>query len=34
GDGSLEKKLTVRAASFSASAKEKIMASGGKIEEV
>ena len=33
GDGSLEKKLTVRAASFSASAKEKIMASGGKIEE-
>ncbi|HHT53611.1 MAG TPA: 50S ribosomal protein L15 [Clostridiales bacterium] len=34
GDGSLEKKLTVRAAVFSESAKEKIMASGGKIEEV
>ncbi|MGI6167396.1 MAG: 50S ribosomal protein L15 [Eubacteriales bacterium] len=34
GDGSLNKKLTVRAAAFSASAKEKIMASGGKIEEV
>ncbi len=34
GDGSLEKKLTVRAAAFSESAKEKITASGGKIEEV
>lgn len=34
GNGELTKKLTVRAACFSASAKEKIEAAGGKVEEV
>jgi len=34
GNGELKKKLTVRAAKFSASAKEKIEAAGGKIEVV
>ena len=34
GNGSLTKKLTVQAAAFSASAKEKIEAAGGKVEEV
>ena len=34
GNGELTKKLTVKAAIFSASAKEKIEAAGGKIEEV
>ena len=34
GSGSLTKKLTVRASAFSASAKEKIEAAGGKAEEV
>ncbi|MBQ4556849.1 MAG: 50S ribosomal protein L15 [Clostridia bacterium] len=34
GKGELAKKLTVKAAVFSASAKEKIEAAGGKIEEV
>ena len=34
GDGELTKKLTVKATVFSASAKEKIEAAGGKIEEV
>ena len=33
GGGELTKKLTVKAASFSASAKEKIEAAGGKAEE-
>ena len=32
GNGKLEKKLTVKANSFSASAKEKIEANGGKVE--
>lgn len=32
GDGSLKKKLTVKANSFSRSAKEKIVANGGEIE--
>jgi len=34
GDGELTKKLTVKATVFSASAKEKIEAAGGKTEEV
>ena len=34
GDGEIAKKLTVKAAIFSASAKEKIEAAGGKVEEV
>ena len=34
GNGSLTKKLTVRASAFSASAKEKIEAAGGKAEVV
>ncbi len=34
GNGELTKKLTVKAAIFSASAKEKIEAAGGKTEEV
>ena len=34
GNGSVSKKLTVRATAFSASAKEKIVAAGGKYEVV
>ena len=34
GSGTLTKKLTVRASAFSASAKEKIEAAGGKVEVV
>ena len=34
GKGSISKKLTVRASAFSASAKEKIEAAGGKVEVV
>ena len=34
GNGNLTKKLTVRASAFSASAKEKIVAAGGKYEVV
>ena len=34
GNGSLSKKLTVRATAFSASAKEKIEAAGGKAEVI
>ena len=34
GNGSVEKKLTVRAAAFTATAKEKIEAAGGKCEVV
>jgi len=34
GNGNLEKKLTVKAHKFSTSAKEKIEASGGKIEVI
>ena len=34
GNGELTKKLTVKATAFSATAKEKIEAAGGKIEEV
>ncbi|MCI9187985.1 MAG: 50S ribosomal protein L15 [Oscillospiraceae bacterium] len=34
GNGSLSKKLTVRASAFSASAKEKIVAAGGRWEVV
>ena len=34
GNGTLTKKLTVRASAFSASAKEKIVAAGGKYEVV
>ena len=34
GDGELTKKLTVKAAKFSAAAKEKIEAAGGSCEEV
>ena len=34
GNGSLTKKLTVQASAFSASAKEKIEAAGGKVEVV
>ena len=34
GDGSISKKLTVQASAFSASAKEKIEAAGGKVEVV
>lgn len=34
GDGAITKKLTVQAAAFSASAKEKIEAAGGKTEVV
>lgn len=33
GNGELTKKLTVKAAAFSAAAKEKIEAAGGKVEE-
>ena len=32
GDGEIEKKLTVKAAAFSQSAKEKLEAAGGKAE--
>ena len=34
GNGTLSKKLTVRASAFSASAKEKIVAAGGKYEVI
>ena len=34
GNGSLEKKLTVKAAKFTVSAKEKIEAAGGKVEVI
>ena len=34
GNGEITKKLTVKAAVFSATAKEKIEAAGGKVEEV
>ena len=34
GEGELSKKLTVKATVFSATAKEKIEAAGGKTEEV
>ena len=34
GEGSVEKALTVRAHAFSASANEKILAAGGKVERV
>ena len=34
GNGELTKKITVKATVFSATAKEKIEAAGGKIEEV
>ncbi len=34
GNGTLNKKLTVRATAFSASAKEKIEAAGGKAEVI
>ena len=34
GNGSVSKKLTVRATAFSASAKEKIVAAGGKYEVI
>jgi large subunit ribosomal protein L15 len=34
GNGELQKKLTVKAAKFSAAAKEKIEAAGGSVEEV
>ena len=34
GNGELTKKLTVKASAFSASAKEKIEAAGGKAEVV
>ena len=34
GRGEISKKLTVKAAVFSASAKEKIEAAGGQVEEV
>ena len=34
GNGSITKKLTVQASAFSASAKEKIEAAGGKVEAV
>ena len=34
GDGSITKKLTVQASAFSASAKEKIEAAGGKVEVI
>ena len=34
GNGTLTKKLTVRATAFSASAKEKIEAAGGKAEVI
>ena len=34
GNGTLTKKLTVRASAFSASAKEKIEAAGGKAEVI
>ena len=34
GNGELSKKLTVKAAVFSATAKEKITAAGGQAEEV
>ena len=34
GNGSISKKLTVQASAFSASAKEKIVAAGGKYEVV
>ena len=34
GNGEITKKLTVQASAFSASAKEKIEAAGGKVEVV
>ena len=34
GNGSIDKKLTVKASAFSASAKEKIEAAGGKVEVI
>ena len=34
GNGALDKALTVQAAKFTASAKEKIEKAGGKVEEV
>ncbi len=34
GDGKLDKKVTVKANKFSKSAKEKIEAAGGKVEEI
>ena len=34
GDGKLDKKLTVKANKFSKSAKDKIEAAGGKVEEI
>ena len=34
GDGDLTKKLTVKAAKFTQSAKEKILAAGGTVEEL
>ena len=34
GEGSLEKKLTVKAHKFSMTAKEKIEAAGGKVEVI
>lgn len=34
GNGSVDKKLTVQASAFSASAKEKIEAAGGKVEVI
>jgi large subunit ribosomal protein L15 len=34
GDGVLKKPLTVRASSFSAKARDKIAAAGGKVEEI
>ena len=34
GDGELDKKLTVKAAKFTKSAQEKIVASGGVAEEI
>ncbi len=34
GEGEMNKKLTVKAAVFSASAREKIIAAGGQVEEV
>ena len=34
GNGEITKKLTVKAAVFSATAKEKIESAGGKVEEV
>ena len=34
GNGTISKKLTVQASAFSASAKEKIVAAGGKYEVI